>query len=107
MEWEDKTKMVKLGNAMNSDATPDPEKVKTFQEFVTSKLKEFDAQAMDMFITIIELIPDVIKKEIDFYLPVYDKLQEMVKNPEVKFSLRSSFRFAFFEGIIEEAILDE
>ena len=34
MEWEDKTKKVMLGNQMNGDATPDPEKVKAFQDFV-------------------------------------------------------------------------
>lgn len=106
MEWEDKTTMVKLGNAMNGDAIPDPEKVKAFQIFVSEKVKDFDTQAMDMFINIIELIPDAIKKDIEFYIPIYDKLQEMLKNPKISFGLRSAMRFAMFETLIEETILD-
>ncbi len=107
MEWEDKTKMVMLGNQMNGDATPDPEKVKAFQDFVLEKIKYFDAQAMDMFITIIELIPNEIKKNIDFYLPVYDKLQEMLKDTEISFGFRSSIRLSMFEVIVEEAVIDK
>lgn len=107
MEWEDKTTMVKLGNQMNSDAIPDPEKVKAFQDFVTEKIGEFDAQAMDMFITIIELIPDDIKKNINFYLPVYDKLQEMLKDTEISFGFRSAMRLAMLETLVEETILDK
>jgi hypothetical protein len=107
MEWEDKTTMVKLGNAMNDDATHDPEKVKAFQDFVSGKIKEFDAQAMDMFITIIELFPDEIKKHIEFYLPVYDKLQEMLKNPDISFGLRTAMRLSMFEVIVEEAVIDK
>ena len=107
MEWEDKTKMVMLGNQMNDDATPDPEKVKAFQDFVLEKIKNFDAQAMDMFITIIELIPHEIKKNIDFYLPVYDKLQEMLKDTEISFGFRSSIRLSMFEVIVEEAVIDK
>jgi hypothetical protein len=107
MEWEDKTTMIKLGNAMNSDAIPDPEKVKAFQDFVSGKIKEFDAQAMDMFITIIELFPDEIKKNIDFYLPIYDKLQEMLKDTEISFGFRSAMRLSMFEVLIEEAVIDK
>lgn len=103
MEWEDKTTMVKLGNAMNSDATPDPEKEKAFREYVLSKLQDFDVQAFDMFITIIELIPDKIKEHVDFYRQVNNKLQEMLKNPNISFGLRSSMRFAMLEVLIEDA----
>lgn len=107
MEWEDKTRMVKLGNAMYNDTTPDPEKVKAFQDFVSGKVKDFDAQAMDMFITIIELIPDDIKKYIEFYRLIYDKLQEMLKNPDITFGLRSAMRLAMLETLVEETILDK
>jgi hypothetical protein len=107
MEWEDKTTMVKLGNQMNSDTTPDPEKVKAFQDFVLGKINDFDAQAMDMFITIIELDPDEIKKDIKFYLPIYDKLQEMLKNPDINFGLRSAMRLSMLEVLVEEIVIDK
>jgi len=107
MEWEDKTTMVKLGNQMNSDTTPDPEKVKAFQDFVLGKINDFDAQAMDMFITIIELIPDEIKKNIEFYLPVYDKLKEMLEDTEISFGFRSAMRLSMFEVLIEEIVIDK
>ena len=107
MEWEDKTTMVKLGNQMNSDTTPDPEKVKAFQDFVLGKINDFDAQAMDMFITIIELIPEDIKKNINFYLPVYDKLKAMLEDTEISFGFRTSLRLAMFEAIVEETVIDK
>ena len=62
---------------------------------------------MDMFITIIELIPEDIKKNINFYLPVYDKLQEMLKDTEISFGFRSSIRLSMFEVIVEEAVIDK
>lgn len=104
MEWEDKTIMCRLGNQMNADREPDPEKVKAFQEFVSSKLNDFDLQAVDMFITIIELIPHEIKANFDFYLPIYNKFEEMDEEIQ-NLGFRSGFRLEVFNEIIREEML--
>jgi hypothetical protein len=102
MEWENKTIMTKLGNEMNFNSMPN--NIKNFQCFVLEHVNSFDVQALEMFITIIELTPDNIKKDIDFYIPVYNKLHEILKDENTSFGLRAAMRLSLFEVLVEEII---
>jgi hypothetical protein len=62
MDWDKKTEMCKLGNAMNLG---EDNKIK-FQNFCLKHVSEFDNQAWDMFCNIIDINPDEMEKDIVF-----------------------------------------
>ena len=84
MEWENKAKMVQLGNQRhNSD-----EAKKEFQNFVLENVNSFDGQAWDMFCNLVDLIVDEMKKDLEFWKQVYAKIKCVDCNDE-KFGFRS------------------
>ena len=99
MEWENKTKMVQLGNQRhNSD-----EAKKEFQEFVLKNIDSFDGQSWDMFCNLVDLIIDEMKKDIEFWKQVYSKIKDVDCNDE-KFGLRSGMRIAMIQTICEDEL---
>jgi hypothetical protein len=99
MEWEEKTQMIVLGNKMNL-MEAEPEK-KAFQDYVLKKIETFDNQAFMMFFDIIQLIPEEMKSDSEFYSKIYHKTQTLDVN---KFDMRCGIRLCLFNTICEEAL---
>lgn len=99
MEWENKTKMIQLGNQRyKSD-----EAKKTFQNFVLENVNSFDGQAWDMFCNLVDLIVDEMKKDLEFWKQVYPKIKDVDCNDE-KFGFRSGMRIAMIQTICEDEL---
>jgi len=99
MEWDNKVKLVQLGNQRhNSKET----KIQ-FQKFVLDNLDSFDGQAWDMFCNLVDLIIDEMKKETEFWKQVYSKIKDVDCNDE-KFGLRSGMRIAMIQTICEDEL---
>lgn len=90
MKWEDKVKLIELS---------EQESKVDFLEYVISKLDEFDTQALEMFITRIELGEESILENIDLHLKIYEEIKD-----ETVSDLRTSLRFAVYEMVMEDYI---
>lgn len=97
MEWENKVKMIQLGNQMHSSE----ELKKEFQNFVLENIDSFDSQAWDMFCNLVDLIIDEMKKDIEFWKQVYSKIKDIDCNDE-KFNFRSGLRIAMIQTICKD-----
>lgn len=99
MVWENKIKMVQLGNQRyNSD-----EAKKEFQNFVLENVNSFDGQSWDMFCNLVDLIVDEMKKDLDFWKQVYVRIKDVDCNDE-KFGFRSRMRIAMIQTICEDEL---
>ncbi len=99
MEWENKTKMVQLGNKRyDSD-----EAKKEFQKFVLENIDSFDGQSWDMFCNLVDLIIDEMRKDLEFWIQVYKRIKEVDCNDE-KFGFRSGMRIAAIQTICEDEL---
>ena len=99
MEWENKTKMVQLGNQIYNSV----EAKKEFQKFVLENIDSFDFQSWDMFCNLVDLIVDEMKKDIEFWEIVYQKIKNVNCNDE-KFGFRSGLRIAMIQTICEDEL---
>jgi hypothetical protein len=99
MEWENKTKMIQLGNAMNNSDDSKTE----FHNYCLEQMPEFDGQAWDMFCNLVQIIPDEMKKDISFWEKVWQHLKGVDCNDE-KFGLRSGMRIALIQTICEDEL---
>jgi len=99
MEWENKVKMIQLGNQRDNSE----EAKKEFQKFVLENMDSFDGQAWDMFCNLIDLIIEEMKKDLDFWKQVYPKIKDVDCNDE-KFGLRSGMRIAMIQTICEDEL---
>jgi hypothetical protein len=100
MEWDNKVKMIQLGNQRyNSE-----ESKNLFQKFVLDNLDSFDGQAWDMFCNLVDLIIEEMKKDLEFWKQVYEKIKYVDCNDE-KFGLRSGMRIAMIQTICENEFL--
>lgn len=100
MDWENKTKMVQLGNQRHKS----DEAKKEFQNFVLENVKSFDAQAWDMFCNLNDLIIDEMKVDIEYWKQIYKHIKSVDCNDE-KFGFRSGMRIAFIQTICEDELL--
>lgn len=100
MEWENKVKMVQLGNQRHNSEEAKNE----FQKYVLENIDSFDEQAWDMFSNLIDLIIDEMKKDIDFWKQIYAKIKNIDCN-DVKFGFRSGMRVAMIQTICEDELL--
>jgi len=99
MEWELKTEMIQLGNAMNrSESIEDKKK---FHEFVLKHIKDFDNQAWSMFVEIVDFIPDELKPDIEFWKQVYP-FSKKVDLDSSQLGLRPSMRIALLQVVCEK-----
>ena len=97
MEWEDKVKMIQLGNQMNNYNGSKTD----FQNCVLEHIDTFDGQAWDMFVELVEIIPTEMKEDIDFWSQIYNRMKNVDCNDE-KFGLRSGMRIALIQTLCEE-----
>lgn len=101
MDWENKTKMVQLGNQRNNS---EKEK-KEFQKFILDHVDLFDGQAWDMFSNLVDLIVDEMKKDLKFWKEIYFKIKDVDCNDE-RFGFRSGMRIAMIQTICEDEFFD-
>ena len=99
MEWDNKVKMIQLGNQKDNSEEAKNE----FQKFVLDNIDSFDGQAWDMFVNLIDLIIDDMKKELEFWKQVYSKIKNVDCNDE-RFGLRSGMRIAMVQTICEDEL---
>ena len=99
MEWENKTKLVQLGNAMNNSDGSKTE----FQNYCLEQMPNFDGQAWDMFCNLIEIIPAEMKADLEFWRKVWQCLKDVDCNDE-KFGLISGMRIALIQTICENEL---
>jgi hypothetical protein len=100
MEWDNKVKMVQLGNQRYSS----DEAKNEFQKFVLDNVDSFDGQAWDMFCNLVDLIIEEMKKDLEFWKQVYSKIKDVDCNDE-KFGLRSGMRIAMIQTICKDEFL--
>ena len=99
MYWENKVKMVQLGNQRR-----DSEEAKNeFQNFVLENIDSFDGQTWDMFCNLVDLVIDEMKQDIEFWKQVYAKIKDVDCNDE-KFGFRSGMRIAMIQTICEDEL---
>lgn len=96
ISWEDKTNMIRLGNAMNSGGSKEE-----FQKFVLGKVATFDGQAWDMFASTVQIMPQEMEQDIAFWKEVYRFIRTVDCN-DSKFGFRSGMRIAVIQTICEE-----
>jgi hypothetical protein len=99
MEWDNKVKMIQLGNQRHNSEESKIE----FQKFVLENVASFDGQAWDMFCNLVDLIIDEMKQDIDFWKQVYAKIKDVDCNDE-KFGLRSGMRISMIQTICEDEL---
>ena len=99
IEWENKVKMVQLGNKRNES---DDEK-KEFQNFVLINISDFDEQAWDMFCNLVDIIPDEMKSDMIFWEGVYSKIKNIDFTDE-KLGFRSRLRISMIQNVCEEEL---
>lgn len=95
MDWDKKSEMVRLHNT--------EENPHIWQNYVRLHVDEFDTQAWDMFINLVYLVPDDIRKHKDFYTFIYKKIHEHNVN-KIELSFRSVLRFCMLEAMCEEEL---
>lgn len=96
MDWELKTEMIKLGNVRDQNK-------EDFQNFVLEHASEFDGQAWDMFSNLVDIIPNEMKEDIDFWKELYPHLKDVDPNNE-NFGFRSGMRIAMIQTVCEEEL---
>lgn len=69
MLWDDKIEMCTLG--------ADPNNLKKFQDFVIKHIESFDSQAWTMFLSLITLTFQEVKKQILFYEKIRPQLMNL------------------------------
>ena len=99
MEWDNKVKMIQLGNQIHNSE----EAKNDFQNFVLENIDSFDVQAWDMFCNLVDLIIDEMKQDADFWKQVYSKIKDVDCNDE-RFGFRSGIRIAMIQTICEDEL---
>ena len=99
MHWDNKVKMIQLGNQRHNSE----EEKNEFQKFVLENVDSFDNQSWDMFCNLVDLIIDEMKQDIEFWKKVYTKIKDVDCN-DSKFGLRYGFRIAMIQTICEEEL---
>ena len=101
MEWDNKVKMVQLGEQKHNSE----EAKKDFQKFVLENVESFDGQAWDIFCNLVDLPIDEVGQDAEFWKQVYAKIKEVDCNDK-KFGLRSGMRIAMIQTICERYIIN-
>lgn len=91
--WEDKVKMIKMFNQDSS--------WNDIREFVKSNINEFDPQAIDMFITSVNL--SKVKEDVYFFKIVSERIKEF-ESRGFQFSLRTKTRIHYMNNEILKSL---
>jgi hypothetical protein len=93
MEWDDKVKMVALKEGF-------PETKPEYKKLVLDNLTKLDVQAVEILLETIELVPDEINEDKEFYEKLYDHITSANIGQEI--GLRSALRLSVFEVLVED-----
>ena len=97
MDWEDKVKLIKLGNAKGNN----PESMSEFKNYCLEKASIFDLQAWDMFCNLIEILPTEMEKDILFWEKLWPDLK-MVDGGKLGF--RPAMRMCVIQGVCKDVL---
>ena len=97
MYWENKVKMIQLGN--NRDESK--ESKEEFQKYVLENIKTFDTQAWDMFAELSDLIPEQMQEDKAYWTEIYNNIKNVDCSSE-KFGFRGAMRVALIQTIYED-----
>lgn len=96
MDWEDKTKLVELGNQKLQHHDE-------FREFVMKHIEHFDNQAWSMFCNLINVTQIDIKQYDKFWSKIYNELQKSSLNTNF-LSLRDQLRLQVISDTIKKQL---
>jgi hypothetical protein len=99
MEWDNKVKMIQLGN--KRDVSDDAKK--EFQSYVLENIKMFDTQSWEMFCELVDLVVDEMIQDIEFWKKVYSEIKNVDCNQD-GLRLRSRMRIALIQTICEDRL---
>lgn len=99
MEWEDKVKLVQLGNQIYT--TPH-DKVK-FYDYTIENMNRFDDQSWDMYFNIVDIIPSEMEEDIEYWKRVYPLVKKVDVNSK-SFNTRTTMRIAMVQSICENEL---
>jgi len=94
MEWENKIKMIQLGEIARNTGN----RIE-FNDFVLEHIESFDNQAFNMLFQLIDLIPGEMKKDMEFYKKLYPITSKIDID---KFDLISTMRLTLLNTICED-----
>lgn len=92
MEWNKKTELVKLCNQLDSTK----ESRKAFFEYVLSVVDEFDYQAWDMFFEGVNIIPQEMTENVEYWDILIPKI-EAIDLKDAHFGARTAIRCEFIK----------
>lgn len=98
MNWENKIKMVQLGNQRYESTEFNLE----FQKYVLENIDTFDFQAWDMFCNLTDLTE--IKSDSDYWKLVYNKIKDIDCNND-NFNFRTGLRIAMIQTFCEDIFI--
>lgn len=99
MEWEDKVKLVQLGNQNDGS----PEKKKEFQDYVLENVVSFDDQAWSMFSLSTTIITDEIKEDLQYWAAIHPYLKKVNLDSPV-FGMADSMRLSMLQVICKDEL---
>lgn len=99
MEWNKKVQMIQLGNQRDDSDEINNE----FQKFVLDNVDLFDAQAWEMFSNLVDLVPDLMRFDLEFWKQVYARIKNVDCDDE-RFGFRAGMRIALIQTICEDEL---
>jgi hypothetical protein len=97
MEWELKTKMIRLGNQRHNS---DDAKLE-FQTFVLNHINDFDIQSWCMFVELTDIMIDEMKSDYEYWKCIYPLLINLDCNDD-NFGFRAGMRLAMLQTICDD-----
>lgn len=96
MQWSNKLKMIRMKNEAKT-----PGQRKELQDFILEHIDTFDDQAYDMLGSVIDLIPEEMANDIEFYKKLYPHIKKL---DFTRFGLRPGMRLAMLATVCEERL---
>jgi hypothetical protein len=93
MNWNLKKEMAELADSSEDN----------FQAFVLQHINDFDPQAWSIFVNCVALVPDEMKKNIDFWDAVNTVIHQSEETIQ-KTDMKTIIRITFIQSICEEEL---
>lgn len=99
MEWELKQEMANLADKKNESE----DDRKKFHNFVINNIKNFDLQAWSIFIELIDIIPEEMERDFEFWKMIHKYIKKS-EDTISKLDLRALIRIAYIETVCEDKL---
>lgn len=104
MNWDEKIKMVQLGNVANESQ----EKMKDFYDYIYKNLPSFDSQAYEMLMTLLTLTEENVSSNLEFFCEIYKELKKFfINNKEFIIGVRFEFLKLLLERVIQQSFIEK